>query len=126
MRSCSGRHVRLFDAVEEQADRARLAGNASAQHDAAAQLHAVVFLGGRRIDQHRPLGDAADLAVQHFAVDHRHVRQAGFQQVTAAQAGGLAAVLDPQFDVEMVALLNARPQEAADDAPANNCRVASS
>ena len=73
------------------------------------------FLGGRRIDQHRPLGNAADLAVQQFAVDHGHVRQAGFQQVTAAEARGLAAIFDPQFHVEMVALLDARPQEAADD-----------
>ena len=61
-----------------------------------------------------PWAMAADLAVEHLAVDHGHVGQACFQQVTAAKARGLAAVLDPQFHVEMIALLNARPQKAAD------------
>ena len=62
-----GRHAGFLGAAQQQADGARLPGNAAAQHDAAAEQRAVAFFGGRRLDEHRSLGQPAVFAVEILA-----------------------------------------------------------
>ena len=48
----------------------------------------------------------------HLVAQHGRLGQPGFEQVAAAQAGRFALRGNADFDVEMVALLDARPQNA--------------
>ena len=61
-----------------------------------------------------PLAEASCSPLRTWLPSEAVSRQPGLQQVAAAQAGGFALRRDADVDVEMVALLNARPQNALD------------
>ena len=69
-----------------------------------------------------PLASASRLPWWTWLLEHGHFRQPGFQQVAAAQAGGFALRRNADFDVETIALLDARPQDSLAPAPATRCR----
>src|SRR6185437_9463336 len=105
----AGHHV-LKAVSEDQAQFSRLAAYAAAQDSAPQQLHAVGVAVGGRVDQNRPFGQRQAAALADLSFEHGHVLQAALQQPAAAKAGGVALGQGPDFDIEMVALLNARPQ----------------
>ena len=68
---------------------------------------------GRGIDQHGALADGPGVAFANLSAQHGHFGHAGFHQPSAAQARGLAARRHLHFQIELVALANARRQVAA-------------
>ena len=68
-----------------------------------------------------PLASASRSPVRSWLPKHGRFAQPGFQQVAAAQAGGLALRRNADLDVEAVALLDARPQNALHQSPAPRC-----
>ena len=63
-------------------------------------------------------GDAQHVALANLVAEHGHFGQPRREQPAVAEAGGFAAAGNANFDVELIAFLNARTQQRPAPAPA--------
>ena len=103
-------HHVLMAGGEHEPQRTRFQSHAAAENLSTTGENAVLLGVGRGIDHDRTLGQRQQVAAMDLVAQHGRLGQPRFQQVAAAQTGGFALRRNADFNVEMIALLNARPQ----------------
>ena len=98
---------RLVLVIDDESEGATLESDAAAQNAALGDGGLIRFRIGRGIDQDGTFGGGQQIALANLVAEHGEFGQTGREEVPVAEAGGVAAAGDADFDVEVIAFLNA-------------------